>query len=101
MGQNNFAALPVAVYGINLLLCAIAYYILQVKITALQKNELLIRAIGKDRKGKISPLLYLFAIFSCLLSPWIAGSIYALVALTWLIPDRRIEQIIDKEQGGK
>lgn len=95
MGENHFAALPCALYGVVLLMASIAYWILQSTITAHQgDNSLLKRAIGKDLKGKLSPLLYLAAIGSSFISVWIALAIYAGVALMWLIPDRRIERII-------
>lgn len=98
MGENNFAAVPVALYGINLLMAAIAYYILQTQILRKHgKDSLLARAIGKDRKGKMSPILYTIAIISCLYNGWVAGGIYVLVALIWLIPDKRIERILDGE----
>lgn len=98
MGENNFAAVPVALYGINLLMAAIAYFLLQSQILRKHgKDSLLAKAIGRDIKGKMSPILYTIAIISCLFNGWIAGAIYVLVALIWLIPDRRIERIIDGE----
>lgn len=99
MGENNFAPLPVALYGIILLLAAIAYYILQNRILKRQgNNALLSRAIGKDLKGKLSPVLYVIAIVSTFFNEWLAGCIYVLVALIWLIPDKRIERIVDSEE---
>ena len=98
MGENNFAPVPVALYGIIFLMAAIAYYILQKSILKKQgDNSLLSRAIGKDIKGKISPILYVIAIVTTLFNEWLAGSIYVLVALIWLIPDKRIERIIEPE----
>lgn len=95
MGENNFAATPVALYGADLLLAAIAYYILQTLILkAHGEDSLLAKAIGSDFKGKVSPVLYIIAILSSFINSWIAGVIYILVALMWLIPDRRIEKII-------
>ena len=98
MGENHFAAMPVALYGVILLMAAIAYFVLQ---TTIIKNHgpdsILSRAIGKDVKGKISPVLYLAAIFSTWINPWISGGIYILVAFMWLIPDRRIEIIMKHE----
>lgn len=98
MGENHFAPVPVALYGVVLLMAAIAYYILQGQILHIHgKDSLLSRALGKDIKGKMSPVLYLTAILSTYVNQWIAGAIYVLVALIWLIPDKRIEQIlIDK-----
>jgi uncharacterized membrane protein len=93
MGENNFASVPQALYGINLLMAAIAYYALQTVILKRHgRDSLLSKAIGKDLKGKISPILYVAAIFSTFLNRWIAGGIYVLVALIWLIPDKRIEK---------
>jgi uncharacterized membrane protein len=92
MGENHFAPLPTAVYGAVLLLAAIAYYILQKMIIAQQgSNSKLEAAIGKDIKGKISPLVYLVAIPLAFVHQWISDGLYILVALMWLIPDRRIE----------
>ena len=94
MGENHFARAPVALYGIILLMAAIAYYILQSRILKHDgPDSLLARAIGKDLKGKISPWLYLLGIASCYISGLIAGGIFVLVALIWLIPDKRIEVI--------
>lgn len=97
MGENRFSSMPMALYGIVLLMAAIAYYILQLRIIRNHGSDsVLARAIGRDFKGKISPVLYLTAIVSCWISDWISGAIYILVALMWLIPDKRIE-IIFKE----
>jgi uncharacterized membrane protein len=99
MGENHFAKMPLALYGIILLMAAIAYYILQTRIIINHgEDSILARAIGKDIKGKISPILYGIAIGSCWISEWIAGGIYILVALMWLVPDRRIE-VIFKNDG--
>ncbi|MCU0344662.1 MAG: TMEM175 family protein [Ignavibacterium sp.] len=95
MGENHFALFPSAVYGLVLLMAAIAFYILQWVILRLQgKDSLLAKAIGNDIKGKISPILYLVAIFSVLINPLIAQSIYVLVALIWIVPDKRIEKVL-------
>ena len=93
MGENHFAALPVAMYGVVLLMAALAYTILQWRIIAHEgRGSLLAHAVGSDLKGKISVLLYVVAIPSVLLSPWIAVALYIVVALIWLVPDRRIER---------
>ena len=98
MGENNFDPIPMAVYGIILLMSAIAYWILQTRIILSHgENSVLARAIGKDFKGKISPILYIIAILSNYFSQWIAGAIYVLVALMWLIPDRRIELMVEND----
>lgn len=95
IGENNFAPIPMAAYGIVLLMAAIAYFILQTTIIRAQgENSLLARAIGNDIKGKMSPILYSLAIASNFVSQWISGALYILVALIWLIPDRRIEIIL-------
>ncbi|WP_410006501.1 TMEM175 family protein [Aequorivita nionensis] len=98
LGENHFAELPMALYGVVLLMAAIAYFILQNRILAVQgKDSLLAKALGKDLKGKASPIIYIVAIIASFYSPWIAGALYILVALMWLIPDKRIE-IIFKEK---
>ena len=95
MGENHFAATPTALYGVVLLMAAIAYWVLQRTLVAAQgADSLLSKAIGSDLKGKLSPLLYLVAIASVAISPKIANALYALVALMWLVPDRRIESRI-------
>jgi uncharacterized membrane protein len=97
MGENHFTALPSALYGGVLLLAAIAYYILQTLIIAEGGcNSKLAAAIGKDWKGKLSPVFYATGIVLSFLQPWLANAIYAFVALMWLIPDRRIENIISE-----
>src|ERR1044072_2643912 len=92
MGENHFAPLPTAVYGGVMLAAAIAYYILQSTIIAGQgRHSRLKAALGKDLKGKLSPLLYAPAILFAFVNQWVSDGIYVLVALIWLIPDRRIE----------
>jgi uncharacterized membrane protein len=99
MGENHFAQMPLALYGIILLMSAIAYYILQTRIIRNHgPDSLLLKAIGNDLKGKISPILYVIAVASCWISEWVAGAIYIFVALIWLIPDRRIEIIFRNEE---
>jgi uncharacterized membrane protein len=92
MGENRFAPLPTAAYGVVLLLAGIAYLILQNTIIAHQgPNSRLAAAVGKDVKGKLSALLYAIAIPMAFVQQMISGAIYVVVALMWLIPDRRIE----------
>lgn len=92
MGENHFAPLPTAVYGAVLLAAAVAYYVLQQMIIAQQgQNSKLKAAIGRDFKGKISPLIYLAAIPLAFVNQWISDALYVIAALIWLIPDRRIE----------
>jgi uncharacterized membrane protein len=95
MGENNFAALPTALYGIVLLMAAMAYWILQMCILKEHgKNSVLAKAIGRDIKGKISPVLYAIAIVSTPFHEWVAEFLYVVVALMWLMPDRRIEKVL-------
>ncbi len=95
MGENHFAPLPVALYGGNLLMAAISYTILVRALLAHHgPDSTLARAIGKDFKGYLSLALYLVAIPLSFLNPWIGVSLYALVAIIWFIPDRRIEKQI-------
>ena len=92
MGENHFAPLPTAVYGAVLLAAAIAYYILQKLIISEQgSGSKLEAAVGKDLKGKLSPLIYIVAIALAFVNQWISDGLYVLVALMWLIPDKRIE----------
>jgi uncharacterized membrane protein len=101
MGETHFAPLPTAVYGMVLLMAAIAYWLLQRLIISAQGvNSLLRRAIGGDWKGKLSPVLYAIAIVSALAAPYLAGAIYAMVAAIWLVPDRRIERVLHVERTG-
>ena len=95
MGENAFTELPTALYGATLLMPAIAWYVLQLTIMRIGGDRsLLAQALGRDFKGKLSPLLYLVAVGLAFVRPWIACAIYAGVALMWLIPDRRIEDAI-------
>jgi uncharacterized membrane protein len=99
MGENHLAAIPTAIYGFVLLMAAIAYYVLQRTIIAREGCEsLLALAIGKDWKGKLSPVLYLIAIPLAFVSSWIASGLYVFVALLWLIPDPRIERELKKRE---
>jgi uncharacterized membrane protein len=95
MGENHFAAAPSALYGFVLLMAALAYFLLQQLIIAAQgPGSLLKRAVGADRKGKLSPVLYLIGIAAAFRAPWIAQGLYLLVALLWFVPDRRIESLL-------
>jgi uncharacterized membrane protein len=95
MGENDFAPAPTAVYGAVLLMSAIAYWLLQRTIIGVHgKDSVLTRAVGMDVKGKISPVLYLVAIVSTFYQQWLAQALYVLVALMWLLPDRRIEHMV-------
>ena len=94
MGENHYAATPAALYGCVLLAAALAYTILQQTIISSQgENSLLRKAVGRDRKGKLSVVLYITAILAALFaSHWIAMGLYVLVAVVWFVPDRRIER---------
>ena len=100
MGENHFASAPTALYGVILLMAAIAYKVLQQTVIASEgPASLLKKAVGSDWKGNISPLLYVTAIGTAFLWQWVAQAIYILVALLWLVPDRRIERaLLSKEK---
>jgi uncharacterized membrane protein len=98
MGENHFAAIPTALYGGVLLMCAIAYVILQCAILrAPGGNPTLAAALGKDFKGKLSLVFYVAGIGLCFVERWAGFAMYVAVALMWLIPDRRIERRLDRE----
>ncbi len=95
MGENRFAAWPVALYGVVMLGAAVAYFILTRALIALHgRDSVLATAVGRDRKGKISVVFYLAAIPIAFVNPWISCALYVLVAVMWLIPDRRIEKTL-------
>jgi len=95
MGENHFAAWPVALYGVVLLAAACAYYVLAHALIAHHGSEsTLAKALGRDRKGKVSALIYAVAIPFAFLNSWIACGLYVTVAVIWLIPDRRIEKLL-------
>ena len=93
MGENHFTSIPSACYGVVLFMAAVAYKILQSLIVRVQgESSRLAKKLGSDIKGTLSPVLYAIAIGVSFFRPWIAGSIYILVALMWFIPDRRLER---------
>lgn len=95
MGENRFAAWPVALYGVVMLLAAIAYFLLTRALIALHGREsVLAAAVGRDRKGKVSIVIYLAAVPLAFVDAWISCVLYVLVAIVWLIPDRRIEKTL-------
>jgi len=95
MGENNFAAQPTALYGFVLLMAGIAYFILCRAFLAVEgSNSILAKALGRDRKGTISLCFYLVAVPAAFWNRGVAQSLYVLVALIWLIPDRRIEKVL-------
>jgi len=92
MGENHFETLPTAAYGCVLLMAGIAYYILKTAIIAAQGDDsTLADALGRDTKGKISPVIYLVAVPIAFVDRWVALGLYVAVSLMWLVPDRRIE----------
>jgi len=98
MGENHFSALPSALYGVVLLMAAISYFLLEQAIMAVEgPASLLRRALGRDWKGRLSPLAYLAAIAASFLVHWTAQVIYVAVALAWLVPDRRLERAVARE----
>jgi uncharacterized membrane protein len=93
MGESHLAPAPTAVYGVILLLAAFAYLLLQHAILRQEgADSTLAAAVGRDRKGKISPLIYVVAILVAFVRPWMAGGLYVVAAVMWLVPDRRIER---------
>ncbi len=97
MGENHFAPVPVAVYGADLVLCAIAYTILAAALHRLHgKDTAFAKALGNDRKDKISLALYIAAVLLTFVSQWIGIAIYVLNAAIWLVPDRRFARVIEK-----
>jgi len=95
VGENHFATWPVAFYGLDLLLAAVAYFILVRALLSLRgQDSVLAVAVGSDLKGKISVVIYLVAIPLAFLNSWLACGLYVLVALIWFVPDRRIEKTL-------
>ncbi|MEP7116812.1 MAG: hypothetical protein ABI880_04490, partial [Acidobacteriota bacterium] len=95
MGENHFAAAPTAVYGAVLLMAALAYWILvHVIVRSQGEHSLLKKAVRGDWKGNVSPLIYVLGIAVAPAAPWLAGVLYATVAVIWLVPDRRIERVL-------
>ncbi|MDB6148930.1 MAG: hypothetical protein JWQ44_378 [Chthoniobacter sp.] len=100
MGENHFTPLPSAIYGAVLLMAAVAYSILQnLIVTEAGADSRLARSIQRDYKGKLSQVLYTAGAAISFFRPWLAGCIYVAVALMWLIPDRRIERVVDEMES--
>ncbi|MGA9638323.1 TMEM175 family protein [Flavobacterium sp.] len=96
IGEQHFSAVPMSIYGFVLMMSAIAYFTLQNKLIHLQgKESILKNAIKDDKKGKISLLFYFLAIPLAFISPWISGMFYIAVAVLWIVPDKRIENLIE------
>ncbi|CAN7604276.1 TMEM175 family protein [Mesorhizobium caraganae] len=97
MGENHFAPVPVAVYGIDLVLCAVAYTILVSKLRPLHGSDAAFtKAVGNDRKGKISLVCYIAAVLLTFVNQWIGVAIYFLVAAVWFVPDTRFSRVLEK-----
>jgi uncharacterized membrane protein len=100
MGENHFAAWPVALYGVVMLLAGVAYFILTRALIACHgRDSALAAAVGDDFKGKISVSLYALAIPFAFVKSWLAFAVYVLVAVMWLIPDRRMENVVTRERA--
>jgi uncharacterized membrane protein len=100
MGENHFASLPTASYGVVLLMAAYSYLVLQRALVAVDgASAPLARAVGADRKGQVSRLLYIAAVPGAFVRPWIAWVLYVTVALLWFVPDRRIERLLMREEA--
>ena len=98
VAESEFSRTPVVVYGVNLLLAALAYYLLQLVIFRVPGGSGLRAALGRDLKGKLSPVLYVVGILSAFASPWAATLVFTAVAIMWLVPDRRVERYLaDRE----
>jgi uncharacterized membrane protein len=101
MDETELARTPLMVYGVNLLAAGSAYYLLQLTIYRAEGSDGVLReAVGRDVKGRLSPVIYLLAILSALVSPWLAVALYALVAAIWLVPDRRLESYVATHGSG-
>ena len=98
LDQTQVARAPVMVYGVNLLACAIAYFVLQRLILASEENGPLREALGADLKGKLSPAAYVIGILGSFISPWIGVAAFTAVAVVWLVPDRRVERYLEETQ---
>jgi uncharacterized membrane protein len=99
MGENHFAPVPSALYGFVLLMAAIGYWILQQTIISAEgPDSVLRRAVGNDWKGKLSPITYLIAMVAGFRAPWLAQALYVLIAVIWLVPDRRIERALKNHE---
>lgn len=95
MGESHFAATPTALYGIVLLLASLSYWLLQHAIMNQHSSDSsFVLSMGRDLKGKLSPLIYLLAVLTAYVSPWISGFFFVLVALIWFLPDKRIEHAL-------
>ncbi|MCA9406666.1 MAG: hypothetical protein KC684_09015, partial [Candidatus Omnitrophica bacterium] len=100
MGENNFARIPVILYGVDLLCAGISYrFLVKFLLKRHGSDSLLAKAIGNDVKGKISIIIYMMAIVLSFCHPLVACALYALVAIMWIVPDQRIEKALEKVNG--
>ncbi len=98
MDETDFARTPLVIYGVNLLAAAIAFFVLQQAIFRCPGGDRLRTALGRDLKGKLSPVIYLAGILLAFVSPWLAVACYVAVAVIWLVPDRRVERFVMQSQ---
>jgi len=98
--ESTFSRTPVLVYGVNLLLAAVAYYVLQLAIFRVEGGSGLREALGRDVKGRISPILYLAGIALATANRWLAMLVFTGVAVMWLVPDRRVERYLAAREPG-
>ncbi|HET9828463.1 MAG TPA: TMEM175 family protein [Nocardioidaceae bacterium] len=101
MDASGFARVPTIVYGVNLLLAAIAFYLVEVTVKAGRGGSRLAAALGRDLKGKLSPFMYLTGIALALLTPWLGVAVFVVAALVWLVPDRRVERYLRSEAAAQ
>jgi uncharacterized membrane protein len=99
MDETDLARTPLVVYGLNLLAAAISYYLLQLAIFRTPSGALLRDALGRDLKGKSSPVIYVAGILLAFVSTWLAVACYVAVAVIWLVPDRRVERLVAGTDG--
>jgi len=97
--ETSVSRTPVIVYGVNLLLAAVAYYVLQRAVFRVQGGSGLRQALGRDLKGKISPVVYLCGIPLAFVTPWLAMLVFTGVAIMWLVPDRRVERYVATQES--
>jgi uncharacterized membrane protein len=97
--ESGFSRTPVIVYGVNLLLAAVAYYALQLVIFGVEGGSGLREALGRDLKGKLSPFFYLAGIVLAFVTPWLGEIMFVTVAIIWLVPDRRVERYLASQES--
>jgi len=97
--ESGFSRTPVIVYGVNLLLAAVAYYTLQLVIFGVEGGSGLREALGRDLKGKLSPFFYLAGIALAFVTPWLGEIMFVTVAIIWLVPDRRVERYLASQES--